>query len=283
MSPNASVEATTVPPPPPFFTIVVPTKNSAQDLPRLLTSLRRQTWTDFEVVVVDGGSSDGTRELALSYSCRLLRGGKMADSKNLGAKAASGQVLLFLDSDMEAPPTLLATCAQFIRNFPVLYLREEVVADSLWAKARGFEKHACFRSKFYEAPRCMLRSTFESLGGYDERFGNAVEDMELEACILEQKVSAGWVEEPPILHYEYGLGLVRYLAKRKGRSIELLRSTHPAFWNEFASPPRRLALLLRQLLREPTPRNGLYLGMVAFQRLLEYRARTGRTLENEGV
>lgn len=275
--------------PEPFFSIVVPTKNSAQDLPRLLTSLHRQTWTDFEVIVVDGGSTDGTRELALSYSCRVLHGGKAADSRNIGAKAGSGPVLLFLDSDMEVPPTLLATCARLIREYPVLYLREEVVSDSLWAKARGFEKRACFHSRFNEAPRCMLRSIFESLGGYDERFGNDVEDMELEARILEQNIFAGWVEEPPILHYEYGLGLARYLQKRTRRSAEnsespiLLRAKHPAFWSQFSSPRRRLALLLRQLLREPTPRNGLYLGMVAFQRLLEYRARTGRTLENEGV
>jgi len=84
----------------PFLTIVIPTKNEQENLPRLLMSIRSQTYTDYEIVVADAASTDKTREIAESYGARVVEGGMPGPGRNRGAAAAQGHVILFLDADV---------------------------------------------------------------------------------------------------------------------------------------------------------------------------------------
>jgi glycosyltransferase involved in cell wall biosynthesis len=266
---------------PPRASIIVPTKNSKQELPRLLTSLKTQSMSDFEIIVVDGGSLDGTREHAIDSRCTVVDGTDMAQSKNLGASVARGEILIFLDADMEVLPNFVESCLDSIQRSPLLYFRETVVSESWWARARGFEKLCYFGSGVFEAPRCFRKEVFLTLGGYDERFVNSVEDMELEARVLERKLHGEWLHNPTIYHHEEGLGLQAYLAKRRGRPIEGLRRLHPEFWERFSSVRFRVSLLLKGLRSEPRPTNVILVGLVALQRLLEYRGRVGSSQSDE--
>ncbi len=90
-------------------TVIIPTYNRLDSLLETLESLVHQTclFDRFEVVIVDDGSSDGTRHItrhpfpfALRYVRQENKGGVAA--RNLGAKAASGELLIFLDDDMTA-------------------------------------------------------------------------------------------------------------------------------------------------------------------------------------
>jgi glycosyltransferase involved in cell wall biosynthesis len=87
--------------------IVVPTLNEEKYLPRLLESLNWQTRTDFEVIVADAASADGTLEVAQQWNCRLAPGGRPAQGRNQGARLAQGQYLLFLDADVTVPPSFI--------------------------------------------------------------------------------------------------------------------------------------------------------------------------------
>jgi glycosyltransferase involved in cell wall biosynthesis len=89
------------------FSIVVPTLNEAILLPNLLADLQSQTYTDFETIIADAGSQDGTRELALSAGVRLVPGGMPAVGRNRGAEAAQGEFLVFLDADTRVQPDFL--------------------------------------------------------------------------------------------------------------------------------------------------------------------------------
>ena len=86
-----------------MLSIIIPTLNEEDFLPRLLECLRNQSFRDFEVVVADAGSTDKTRQVAASYGARLVRGGLPSAGRNAGAAAAKGDVLLFLDADVEFP------------------------------------------------------------------------------------------------------------------------------------------------------------------------------------
>jgi glycosyltransferase involved in cell wall biosynthesis len=97
------------------LTIVIPAKNEAKMLPRLLDSLMKQDYSgmsETRVIVADAGSTDGTVEVALSYRGRLaievIPGGLPAVGRNAGAKLATTPFVLFMDADVEIPePTLL--------------------------------------------------------------------------------------------------------------------------------------------------------------------------------
>jgi glycosyltransferase involved in cell wall biosynthesis len=104
----------------PLFSVVIPTHNRINLLLRALDSVRAQTFTDFEVIVVDDGSTDGTSE-------RLARLGKRiqlitqtnrgpGSARNHGANVAKGKYVAFLDSDDLWFPWTLAIFSELIRR-----------------------------------------------------------------------------------------------------------------------------------------------------------------------
>ncbi len=84
-----------------MLSIVIPTKNEERYLPRLLASIKRQSFSDYEIIVADNGSSDSTRAVAESFGCKVTGGGLPGEGRNRGAAAARGDVVLFLDADTE--------------------------------------------------------------------------------------------------------------------------------------------------------------------------------------
>ena len=89
----------------PLVSIIIPTYNRANDLKRALQSVFDQTFTDWEILVVDNHSIDETDSLIKSFNdpkIKLLKihnEGVIAKSRNLGFKHALGEYIAFLDSD----------------------------------------------------------------------------------------------------------------------------------------------------------------------------------------
>jgi len=83
--------------------IVIPTYNEEELLPRLLASIRSQRFSDYEVIIADAHSTDTTRKIAKKWRARVIDGGMPGPGRNLGAAAAEGEILLFLDADVMLP------------------------------------------------------------------------------------------------------------------------------------------------------------------------------------
>src|ERR1700687_5546749 len=102
------------------LTIVIPAKNEAKLIPRLLTSLTTQDYSKMSstrVLVADANSTDGTPDIVRSFSDRLnvsvIRGGMPSVGRNQGAAQADTPYLLFLDADIElADRTLIRRCME---------------------------------------------------------------------------------------------------------------------------------------------------------------------------
>ncbi|MFA6428893.1 MAG: glycosyltransferase [Patescibacteria group bacterium] len=93
------------------LSIVIPTKNEALLLPKLLESIQRQELCDLEVIVADAYSTDQTREIAVSLGARVVDGGLPGPGRNRGAEVATGDVIAFFDADVILPsPRFLADC-----------------------------------------------------------------------------------------------------------------------------------------------------------------------------
>jgi GT2 family glycosyltransferase len=84
------------------FSVIVPAYNAQMTLPLLLDSLETQTYSDYEVIVVDDASVDQTAKMAQNYRCHLIRLGQNrgpAYCRNIGAQSADGDIFVFTDSD----------------------------------------------------------------------------------------------------------------------------------------------------------------------------------------
>lgn len=97
------------------FSIVIPTRNRAQDLDNCLKSIKGQTFQNYEVIIVDDNSTDNTKEISKKFNTRYIyhkeRTGQSI-GKNDGAKAAKGEILVFIDDDCVADNNWLENILQ---------------------------------------------------------------------------------------------------------------------------------------------------------------------------
>lgn len=83
-----------------MLSIIIPALNEERYLPKLLDSIKKQTYGDYEIIVADHNSSDNTRKIAKKYGCKITKGGKHPGAaRNNGAKIAKGSILFFIDAD----------------------------------------------------------------------------------------------------------------------------------------------------------------------------------------
>jgi glycosyltransferase involved in cell wall biosynthesis len=169
----------------PELTIVIPAKNEAGMLPRLLRSLEKQDYPgmrETRVIVADAGSTDGTVEVALSFRDRLLveviEGGLPSVGRNAGARVATTPYVLFLDADVELPePTLLRRALWRMKRRKLhlvttsIGCREGNFFDDLLYAGNNFMQYIGSFLKPFATGMFMLfdREAFWALGGFNEK------------------------------------------------------------------------------------------------------------------
>lgn len=90
-----------------MLSIIIPTFNEGEYLPKLLDSIKKQDFDDYEIIISDNKSKDNTRKIAEKYNCKIVDGGLPAQGRNNGALVANGDLLLFLDADVILPKRFL--------------------------------------------------------------------------------------------------------------------------------------------------------------------------------
>lgn len=92
-----------------MLSIIIPTLNEEKYLPRLLASIKKQNFSDYEIIISDGFSEDATGRIAIDSGCILRQDKKRspAHQRNVGAGVAKGDTVLFLDADTILPDNFL--------------------------------------------------------------------------------------------------------------------------------------------------------------------------------
>ena len=114
----------------PLVSVVIPSFQRANTLPRAIQSVLNQTYPHFEVIIVDDGSTDNTREI-VEKSCLLDKRIRYifqhnqgpGAARNTGMQHASGEYIAFLDADDEWEPYKLAGQVKIFQDFPWLYFQ----------------------------------------------------------------------------------------------------------------------------------------------------------------
>ena len=240
--------------------MVVPTRNSSRTVAACLASVRAQTYSDVELVVVDNHSTDATRALAERFADRVIvEGPERSNQRNLGASASTGEFLLFVDSDMVLSTRVVEEVVDAFVTSPhmrALVIPERSVGEGFWARCRALEKELYVGDPNVEAARAFRRSAFVEVGGFDERLVG-VEDWDVAERVAKAPENLGRVAAS-IVHDEGRLRLRQDLGKKVyyGRTAYIYAREHP---NRIAGRILRMSFLRgwRLLARKPVLTAGL--------------------------
>ena len=192
----------------PLFSVVVPTYERPNDLKICLKSLSYQNQIDapsYEIIVSDDSNSDSSRILIEKDFPHVHWGeGKKigpAGNRNAGVDRARGEWIVFLDDDCIAQKGYLAAYASAIAENPdVLVFEGRIFADrprKTWAEGCPENEHG---GMLWTSNLCVNRKLYNEMGGLDERFKIAYEDVDFATRLRKQEIEAKFVPNASVCH-----------------------------------------------------------------------------------
>jgi glycosyltransferase involved in cell wall biosynthesis len=229
----------------PFVSVIVCSYNGGRTLAACLDSLSKLNYPDYEVILVDDGSTDDTAHIAAQFpQVRYIRQSNhgLSHARNTGAAAARGEVLAYTDSDCMVDVdwlyyligTLVSGDYAGVGGPNVTPPAQNWVQACV-AAAPGGPSHVLLTDTVAEhIPGCNMafyRWAFESVGGFDAEYHKAGDDVDF--CWRIQQ--AGWVIafSPPAIVWHYRRFTLRAFLKQQdgyGEAESLLRFKHLIFF-----------------------------------------------------
>ncbi len=177
-----------------FFTVIIPLYNKEKYIKNAIESVLNQTFTDFELVIIDDFSSDKSAAIASTFeseNVQLIYHEKncgLSASRNTGIKNANSNYITFLDADDLWKPTFLESIFQLIQNFPearIFGTNYEEVWDAVIKNpcngseilAIDFKGYINFfkinvkQGIYNHGSVCFHKEVFEKVGYYNEDIG----------------------------------------------------------------------------------------------------------------
>jgi GT2 family glycosyltransferase len=233
----------------PKISVVVCTHNGEATLAQCLDRAAELTYPDFEVVVVDDGSTDGSADVARARGVTLVqtehRG--LSFARNAGVQRADGAIVAFLDDDAYPDPDWLHYVAASLRandhagmggpNIPPE--DDGLIADCV-AAAPGGPIHVLISDREAEhVPGCNMafrKSALQEIGGFDERFRVAGDDVDVCWRLQEAGHTLGFSAGAVVMHRRRD-SVRRYLKQQYGygKAEALLERKWPSRYNRAGS------------------------------------------------
>lgn len=208
----------------PAISVVLPIRNGAQWLPALLAALVREWHTNFELIAVDDGSSDGSTDLLRALCAhwpkprwRLLQGHGcgVSAARNQGVAASGAALIAFLDADDRPLPGRLA--------LPLALLKQRTELSHVqggwwrcdaqgnlehpvrpWREQAGFTWRQCLQHKaVLPSAWTMRRQAFLAVGGFDESLRHS-EDVDLLLRLARNGHQGAWIEQELVRYRIHG-------------------------------------------------------------------------------
>ena len=197
----------------PRISVVVCSYNGESTIGRCLEELDRLDYPDYEVIVVDDGSTDRTAAIAAEFDVRLIRTENrgLSAARNTGIEAATGEIVAFTDDDAWPDRDWLRFLAHAFKSTdhagiggPNLPPRDAGIIESAVAHAPGGPTHVLLSDDIAEhVPGCNMAFRCEALkavGGFDQQFRVAGDDVDICWRLQERGWTIGFCPAAVVLH-----------------------------------------------------------------------------------
>ncbi|OHA68769.1 MAG: hypothetical protein A3I38_02300 [Candidatus Wildermuthbacteria bacterium RIFCSPLOWO2_02_FULL_47_10] len=213
----------------PKISVIIPTRNSGWILSVCLKGILSVDYprSKVEIIIIDNESSDNTIKFSKKYGAKTyILPGKpplVCQQRNLGAKKATGEYLLFLDHDMEISKGLLSDFAKRVEKegtkYDAWYIPEKIITGSkLLTALRNFER-PFYNATSIDAVRIIRKSKFFGTEKqYDPQLSGGPADWDLDIQLRQIGCQFDSISEP-LYHHEERMNLFVYILK-KGNWIE---------------------------------------------------------------
>jgi glycosyltransferase involved in cell wall biosynthesis len=157
-----------------MISIIIPTYNEEKYLLKLLESIKKQTYKEYELIVADNDSKDNTKKIAKKYGCKIIKGGYPGKARNLGANNAKYN-LLFIDADVVLQDkNILKIFLRRAKKFDIATCKIKPISGNFFHKAYYFfknysNKYLWINKKHVSGQFLFVKKKiFEKVKGYDE-------------------------------------------------------------------------------------------------------------------
>jgi GT2 family glycosyltransferase len=235
----------------PRVSVVVCTYNGERTIRDTLEALARLDYPDYEVIVVNDGSTDGTESLVREYDVRLIstENQGLSCARNVGLEAATGTIVAYTDDDAYPDPQWLKYLARaFSRSDhvgiggPNIMPPEDGPIAECVANSPGGPSHVLLCDEEAEhIPGCNMafrRSALRAVGGFDPQFRTAGDDVDICWRLQQQGWTLGFHPAALVWHHRRD-SLRRYLKQQVGygRAEALLERKWPEKFNAVGHIP----------------------------------------------
>ncbi len=154
----------------PLVSVIVPTKNSSRTLEACLRSIKDQTYSSIEIIVVDNFSSDSTPDIARRFTKKFYsKGPERSYQRNFAVEKATGEYVFIIDSDMKLEPNVVEECVQqmSVQGTVGVTVPEISFGEGFWAQCKRLERSFYVGVPYMEAARFFRLADFVTAEGYD--------------------------------------------------------------------------------------------------------------------
>lgn len=200
----------------PLISVIVTTKNEEKNIGNCLESVKKQDYPQdkIEIIVVDNGSDDLTKEIAGKYTDKVFdKGPERSAQRNFGVEKSTGEYVIYLDADMIMSENVIADCvkkASEDREIVALHVSEVVMGEKFFSRVRRFER-SFYDGTAIDGVRFIKKSAFLEVGGFDEGL-TGPEDWDLDKKL--KQIGKVALVRTPIYHNEAEFDLMKYLSKK---------------------------------------------------------------------
>jgi glycosyltransferase involved in cell wall biosynthesis len=222
----------------PKISVVIPCYNHGKYVEEAIISVKKQTFSDYEIIVVNDGSTDKETIMVLEQLREKYRdvlfidqeNGHLANARNTGIRVSQGKFFLPLDADDKIAPQMLAQCFAEIEKddrLGFVYTYTQFFGDFTATLPRPqYDFYELLRKNYIVASALIRKSAWQEIGGYDENMQSGYEDWEFYIRLGKSGWHGNLITKPLFCYRKHGASMISDATIKNDMNAKYIRTKH---------------------------------------------------------
>lgn len=274
----------------PLVSTITPVLNGEKYIVDHLLSIKNQSYSNIEMIVVDGFSGDRTVEKAKNMGATVYQQGpERASQDNYGVQMAKGKYIFITGCDMVLDKDYIEQCVCCCEegNYDAVFASVKSKTINFWSKVKGLERDLYIGDNFIESARFFKRDVFLKLGGFDTKLVINADDYDMQRKLNAAGYKTGRItatelhideidsiKEVFLKSFYYGMNSLKYIKKNPIYATKQLMPIRKAFFRNykmFLEQPRlTFGFIIFKFVQYGSACLGLLVGIVNIKKMSNY-------------